>query len=366
MRGGARALVGATICFVLFVCGYYLFGGEASSRGGGPAMKTPGDWLNGVHIAVAALQASAIATLVYRRPNSRPMAIGIALGLLLLNVPVQGILEEVSDLVRIPQFPTKQAIARMPHFVQSDWVQLILSASVLRARMYWAYYLTYILWSVVALYSGYLGQYLVGFLLFKSQARKESAVYLAENAGMGLVASITAGVVAMALAAGLTEVAMPGVHKAALLPPASAAPVAAVSPGPAAPPPGGVSGRVGEFLGDVLAPAAGYASSGRLRTQLLVTVLCFSVTAYIAALSFRPRTSTWVAVGAIVGVMLLPLAAVKLVVGPLRGAPFFGILEVSPFMLAGTAVASALGGDWLARLLMAHAAGRKKDVYRPL
>ena len=92
----------------------------------------------------------------------------------------------------------------------------------------------------------------------------------------------------------------------------------------------------------------------RFRLYALLTALCFSVTAYIGALVARPRTSTWVACGAIIGVMLLPFAASRMGADPESPRAMFKLLEMSPFALAGTAGAAALAGDWVAKQLMAR------------
>jgi hypothetical protein len=96
----------------------------------------------------------------------------------------------------------------------------------------------------------------------------------------------------------------------------------------------------------------GTSSFSRLRTDILLVALSFCVTAYIAALLVRPRTSTWVACGAIIAVMAFPVVAAQLAIDPQQPPAVFRILEVPPFAFSGAAVAAALVGDWLAKVVI--------------
>jgi len=133
---------------------------------------------------------------------------------------------------------------------------------------------------------------------------------------------------------------------------------------------------------------AGELLLSRRRACTLVTALAFFVGAYVAGIMLRPRTSTWVACGAIVSLMVLPLLAVVFLLpsGSLAMMPsaaaeyhltafdarfatygrFFHMLEISPFTLAAVAISAALAGDWLARALLLRASRRRPETFRPL
>ena len=106
-------------------------------------------------------------------------------------------------------------------------------------------------------------------------------------------------------------------------------------------------------------------------------MLSFALSGYVASLVIKPRTSTWVACGAVVGVMLSPAAAiamsfqpalaekVPLLVNALVG--YFRLLELSPFTLTGLAVSAALAGDWLGRELVAYLrVSERSQTLKPL
>jgi hypothetical protein len=121
-----------------------------------------------------------------------------------------------------------------------------------------------------------------------------------------------------------------------------------------------------------------YEHMERLRASLLLAAISFFVGAYIVGIVVRPRTSTWVACGAMVAVMLLPALAMLLFlpsvdlesIAPVGASDdlilmagafyskrmiaaslYFRLLELSPFTLASAAVISALAGDWAAKVL---------------
>jgi len=121
-----------------------------------------------------------------------------------------------------------------------------------------------------------------------------------------------------------------------------------------------------------------YQHMERLRASLLLAAISFFVGAYIVGILVRPRTSTWVACGVIVAVMLLPALSILfflpsedlesvvpvansgdlvLLAGAfyskrmIAASAYFRLLELSPFTLASTAVISALAGDWTAKVL---------------
>lgn len=369
------AIIAALCAMVFFVWASYLVTGESTGLGAGLMIRTPDDWYNGTRICITALLASAVGTLIYRRPYSRPMAVAIALGLVFLNVDVAGIWEQVRSLVSVPPYPSKEIQAVLPpSFSLEEYYRLTAEALTVRARLYWSYYMAYIAWTIAVLYSGYLGQYLTGLTLFKTEARKESAIYLAENAGKGLASSVAAGLVAIFLAAGFAEIALPASRMQRGVPERDLVRVME-RPGRGAAPSraGGEDVRRSSsgmmVLNEAGGPASEYSPARKLRTRLLLVGLTFFVTGYVAALAVRPRTSTWVAVGAIAGVIALPLLAGRFGVRPQRPTAFFTVLEVSPLMLAGTAIASSLVGDWLARTLLTRsrraALGVSKPVWSP-
>ena len=367
LKGAVRVVLAAGLCFVIFVAISYLSSGP-SAMARGLILRAPDDWFDGVCVCLAALLASGIGTLVYRRPSSRPMAMAIAVGLLFLNLDPVSVWEEVRALVEVPVLPPPGITSQLHHYSAEEWTQLVSVALVRQARLYWVYYLGYMFWTVVMLYSGYLGQYLVGMVLFKRESRMESAVYLAENAGVGLLASIMAGVFAIVLTGALSWMALPESPViAAAAQPAGVSSLRAgtLAPGPVQPPGPGDNAHAtmtALLRSDALPQPA---PADRFRVALFVVALPFFVAAYISALSARPRTSTWVACGAVVGVMILPALAARLAVDPQGLPPFFAVLELPPFALAGTAVAAGLVGDWLARLLLARASGPRQS-YRPL
>jgi hypothetical protein len=196
-------------------------------------------------------------------------------------------------------------------------------------------------------------------------------MYFAENAGKGLGSSVAAGLVAILLASSLAEMAIPPSRRPKGIPAGEQVRVIE-KPGPGSSEArangAGASrdARGGMLLYEAGGPASEYSHAQRLRTRLMLVVLAFFITGYVAALAVRPRTSTWVAVGAIAGVTALPLLAAKLGVRPQRPTAFFAILEVSPLMLAGTAVASSLMGDWLARTILARSRRTQTAMPKPL
>ena len=202
MREGARAFLAAVFCFAVFVFVCNLFSG--TTGGGGLVIRTPDNWYDGVRVSLTALLASAMGTLAYRRPYSRPMVGALAVGLVFLSLDPMSVWEQVSRMSSVlpAMSAAEQATAsRLPEFY-TEWMSLRAFAMVRRVKLYWVHYIAYLLWTVVTLYSGYLGQYLVGLTIFKKESRKESAIYVAENAGVGLAASLLAGVAAILLGGG--------------------------------------------------------------------------------------------------------------------------------------------------------------------
>ncbi len=359
MREGARAFLAAVFCFAVFVFVCNLFSG--TTGGGGLVIRTPDNWYDGVRVSLTALLASAMGTLAYRRPYSRPMVGALAVGLVFLSLDPMSVWEQVSRMSSVlpAMSAAEQAKAsRLPEFY-TEWMSLRAFAMARRVKLYWVHYIAYLLWTVVTLYSGYLGQYLAGLTIFKKESREESAIYIAENAGVGLLSSLLGGVAAILLAAVLSYVAVPVLLET---PKQGVSGVAALKDAGR----GTAAAQTASAAEAALRKAPSRTPVERVRIYLLLVALSFFLTAYIGALSAKPRTSTWVACGAIVGVAALPVAASRYMISPEAPTAFFRILELSPFALAGTAVASALLGDWVAKMLIARGSARKRQQYRPL
>ena len=392
VRTALRAATAGLFVFAAFMTVCYLLSGPRYLSSNTLVIRTPEDLYNGVGVSLAALVASAMGVLICGRQSSRPMAFALAVGIISLNLDPSALWDQLGLLVWQPGPAELAALHKLPGFHPENWAPAPIDL-VRRAKLYWTYYTAYILWTMVILYSGYIGQYLMGLWRFRGRKeRKESALYVAENAGLGLAASAAAGLLATLVAVGMaallfaagpaTPVRLPG-HAGSSRGPAKSA-VAAPAPkaasertpvaGPAsklAPPAPASRPALGEAP-----PAAGVNVWGktpdmtplqRVRVYALLVAIAFAVAAYLAALGARPRTSTWLACGAIIGVLALPLWAAKRAIDPEHlGAPF-QLLELSPFVLAGTAVASALAGDWAAKMLMRRKAPeREAGILRPL
>ena len=355
----------ATLCtYAVFVSTCYFVPGRGDASSGALIIQAPDDWYGGLRVLITACMASALGALLYRR-SSRPMAIGLAAGLVSLDLDPSSVWEQVRSLASTPGAIAPEVMKKLSHlrdFNAEEWARPSPLDDLRRVNLYWVYYLAYAFWTMIVLYSGYIGQYVVGLVAVRGEARKESALYIAERAGVGLFAGIIAGVVAAVMATGLSAVATEDVAAQAVRSTARATAWSA-----RAQTPGGGQVRVGPsgaaggqeaanlFLpGRARVARETLSALERFRLYALLTALCFSVTAYIGALVARPRTSTWVACGAIIGVMLLPFAASRMGADPESPRAMFKLLEMSPFALAGTAGAAALAGDWVAKQLMAR------------
>ncbi len=386
-------------------------------------IHAPDDFYNGIRVSITALVASAVGMLIYRGPFSRGAIIAIAAGLALLNFDPSALWDYAREIVSAPPNLTAHGITRLNP--RAEDVSL-LDALFNRMHVYIIFYIVYILWTLVVLYSAYLGQFLVGFALPTGRARRrESAIYVAERAGVGLMSGLLAGLLAVVFLAGLSA-AMPAPDYGDLgtrplgppLQPESVAPdvpgaaVAAAGPSqprngapshaldatarrtepPARSPSAAASRLLVAPAGRPSEVAARYSELHALRAPIFITALSFFMSAYIIGFMLRPRTSTWVACGAILALVLLPLAALKIylpsypleevaalnpavalneasLVGEriIRYGKFFSLMEVSPFAAAATAVISALLGDFSAKFLIRHAAARgSANTFRPL
>jgi hypothetical protein len=369
-RTVSKAAFAALFTYAIFVSTCYFFPGGGGASSGGLIIQAPDDWYNGLRVSMAACLVSALGALVYRR-SSRPMAIGLAVGLVSLNLDPASVWEQVRSLASTPGPIAPDIMKKLSHladFNAEEWTQPSTLDDLRRANLYWVYYLGYVFWTMIVLYSGYIGQYVVGLVAVKGEARKESTIYIAERAGVGLFAGIAAGVAAAVIATGLSAVATENA------PVAAARPTVRAAVSPAAPEarggaqvrrgPSGAAGGAQKAGNSLLSARAQVvreplSALERFRLYVLLTALCFAVTAYIGALVARPRTSTWVACGAIIGVMLLPAVASRMAAVPQNPKTMFKLLELSPFALAGTAAAAALAGDWIGKLLIARRSGER-------
>lgn len=443
-----RAIVAWLFVFAAFVVISNIVCRAGEPPGPGFVIRTPEDTLNGIRVSLVALLVSAAGAVIYRVPFTRPSILALAVGFAVINLDpvILGFDQGYSTLLE----QVRGAVALPPSLPREDTNAVTATFALVaftRDRLYLLHYVGYVLWMIVVLYSGYLGQYLAGFVLsHRQEERRESARFVAERAGIGLFASVVAGVLAILMASGLAAiVTVPGTAKAspewyfeptiaakakprpakaeqkpaasakaakvvdsAVRPnsvpvprvdaqPAAVAVPAATPPAKAAPmTPDVAAARSGETLsgGADTARLFVYVDQERQRAYLLITALSFFVSAYIVGMVVRPRTSTWVACGAVVGVMVLPVAAIKLFLPaveietyvPLNAVDdvalvvarafsdlmaeygqFFRLLDLSPFTLSATAVVSALAGDWTAKTLLRMSLSRQRlTVFKPL
>jgi hypothetical protein len=427
----ARAIVAWLFVLVAFVTFSNIV-----CRSGGPlseslrpifVIRTPEDWVDGLRISVVALLVSTAGALIYRYPFTRPSILALAIGFAVMNLDPallgfdQGystLLEQVRSTVTMPPaIPGENPAAAEATFALTAFA---------RDRLYLLYYVGYVLWLIVVLYSGYLGQYIASFALARRhEERRESAVFVAERAGISLFASLLAGVLAVVFASSLAAlIAREGKESAPnawYFDPTVATEIKHVVPAPPkadraaqeSPAKAGVTAsprtRVARavIMQPEVAAARGssvkrsdearlfvYGDQEKQRAYILITALSFFVGAYIVGVVVRPRTSTWVACGAVVAVMLLPAAVIYVFLPSVeiesqvpagaaddvilvlarslaglmaRYGTFFRLLELSPFTLASTAVVSALAGDWTAKTLISRRTSRKAlPVFKPL
>jgi len=353
----------------------------------GPAVKGPDDWYNLVRLAAAAFVVCAAGTFVYRRTSSRPLVLALALGLVFIGLDSLAVIDQVA--AQAGRLPPQELINGLRDARGAGWngvspqrrnmmeraagevVAGVFDLARHRRGLYCGYYGAYVSWAVVIIYAGYLGQFALDRLVYRGERRRrESALYVAENAGIGLSAAVASGVAAIALSSILAawagsgtgfvrEIGLPEIS-GARTPDAGAAPESE-APSPAyAPRPNPRTAAAGQT-------DPGTARLNRLRLYALLVFICFFAAAYITALVVRPRTSTWVACGALVGVLLLPAVGAAVSRDPMAFAQGFRLLELSPFTLAGLAVAAALLGDWLGRQIVARARAQSSErVMRPL
>lgn len=356
-----------------------------SAAGGG--LAGPADWPALLRLSVLALLVAAAAALLYQRPSSRPIIIALALGLILVNLNSALIVKQVETQTGNPWIPQPGSLMPLNEEGRMDVLAGIVSQQVSRLRLYGRYYLVYLLWVVTILYSGYLGRYLVdkGISSIRGRrgppsgqavgredggardeaadvearmSRADAALYVAENAGLGLAASTASGIVAVLLAVIMilftrsddAFVRMEVTGAARMVAQYQRRLVGEGRKWQASKLPRGILPARSEVTVKVPRLA-------RLRAYSTFVALCFFIAAYVTALLVRPRTSTWVACGAVLAVMLIPVGAVvwSLNYGRLLAYPLVGymrLLELSPFTLAGVAVTAALVGDWLGRELL--------------
>ena len=381
-ESAVRAVIATVSVFAIFVFAAGLFAkppeGVAASNF---IIRTPDDVFNGIQVCVTAFLASGVGVLIYRRPLNRPGTIAIALGLAVLNFDPSGLWDYVRTIASMPA-SVPGAAGRM----NLELEQVTALSDVLqRMGIYFVFYIAYVLWAMVVIYSGYIGQFVVGFALPAwRRERKESTTYIAERAGVGLASGLAAGVMAAAFLVALSGLIAGDVRNGDEI--VSIKPFGARGAtfrilreagraGWSQQPLGPVAGRAESVkevpqesdlprqTGAVAAPAF---ELKRLQVPLLLAALTFFISAYIIGFTVRPRTSTWVACGAVVGLMLLAVAAMRLFTPDmsLEGVPYklaindargvgerlnlygrlFRLLEASPFTAAATVVVSALLG----------------------
>lgn len=377
MLGGLVALV----VLVMFVTIAVFPTGRPEAAGA--TIDGPNDWYNLVRLAAAAFVVCAAGVFIYRRASSRPLVMALALGLAFIGLDSLAIIDQVAS--QVGRLPRQELVNQLRAERQNEWSGVsrqrretmeraagalmagIMELASQRRRLYCAYYASYVFWTVIILYSGYLGQYAVGRLVRRSApARRESSLYVAETAGIGLTAGLACGMVAIAAASVL-----------AAWSPAGASFVRDIGmpemrvPGRAAARGGAVESSNSGVPENMPQPPNGNAVAPtrlqRLRIFSLLVVICFFVAGYVTALAVRPRTSTWIACGAMVGVMLLGALGALFADSAERFGTFCRLLELSPFTLSGVAVAAALFGDWMGRQLIARTrAQRGVRVMRPL
>lgn len=349
----------------------------------GATIDGPTDWYNLVRLAVAAFVVCAAGVFVYRRTSSRALVMALALGLTFIGLDSLAVIDQVAS--QAGKLPPQELVNELRVERQNHWSGIspqrretmekaagaliagIMELASHRRRLYCAYHVSYVFWAVLILYAGYLGQYAVGRLVRPgAPARRESSLYVAENAGIDLAAGLAAGVLAIALASAMAacsgggasfvrDIGMPEMTARA-----NAAAHTDAREQPAAPAAENVEAL---RSGNAVAPTR----LKRLRVYVLLVVTCFFVAGYVMAVAVRPRTSTWIVCGAIVGVMLLGAIGVLFAGNAERFGMTFRLLELSPFTLSGVAVAATLFGDWTGRQLVGRTAVQQNiGAMRPL
>ncbi|MHC4712645.1 MAG: hypothetical protein ACYTAN_05145 [Planctomycetota bacterium] len=365
----------------------------ATARRGGapdePTLRSSQDWFALLRLSIAAFVVSGAGLLVYRHASSRVFVLAVALGVIFVNVDAARVVDEVNRSVGPPLgIEAREALKADETGKLADEMGQLGHG---RMMLYCFYYLFYCFWVVIILYSGYLGQYVVDRLVTRSlTALRESALYIAENAGVGLVAGLISGVLAMTMTGAMVAFVVRDVSFArqevwgfpAGIGSTQAPDREAEGGGAAAEAPGRVAESGGPTPVETEKPErtgaeqprdkGGTADTGsgqydysrlprlrRLKAYALVVFLTFFLAAYTAAIVVRPRTSTWVACGAIIGAMTAPLAAALVPLSwPRINLLLLSLLELSPFTLTGLAVAAALLGDWLGKEAVAYARSR--------
>lgn len=386
-----RAAVAAVLVFVIFVklCEFFVVGSDPFAAAS--VIVGPDDFVSVMRICLIALGASAVGTLVCRDSSSRPMVAALALGVIFLKLDTSAIWEQVGAVAGYLRPPDAEEMTALSGHQLKEWEVLVAAMRHHHFRLYSVYYMVYALWTVAILYSGYVGQYVTGRLILRRKdARTESAIYVAENAGVGLAASALSGGIAILVMVGFTaflgrDGAVHGGSPAASTVEEAQSSDEGVAGGSAAET--NASAPPEEAEGPAATPARPAAlRHSDLRTLWgsraygLFVVLAFFTTAYITALLVRPRTSTWVACGAILGVMLLPgsTAVALYVVTPQELGespwltsvlvPFSRLMRsLSPFALTALGISAALAGDWVGKQLVAYTRRRQSiQVYKPL
>lgn len=385
---GLRALFTAVFVLSVFVLVASYMGPGAETRGPGFVIRAPDDWANGFRMAMTALLVSATGALLGRRHFSRPVIVALALGLAVTNLDPSFLWQYVVKIVSIPPSLASEGVGGISADVEKF---ARFAAYARRIRIYLIFYAMYVFWALIILYCGYIGQYLVGFVLAGGRrARRESSLYIAENAGLGLICAIGAGVAAGLTASVLLAGMVGTVDHGAAIESWRALPQVLVPESPAVTGNGPGKGRdIPGKAPESEVPARRSASRLiPLRVPLLAAGLSFLIMAYLAGVIARPRTSTWVACGAVAGVMIVPVAAVFVLL-PMQSAEgsrvlstgeidylarnlrtygkFFHLLELPPFVLVATAVTAALSGDWIAKTLIRSARSQyRRETFRPL
>lgn len=367
-----RAVLAGLFVFALFTSTSQLlihgWGSPSSALG----IRSPDDWQNILRLSVTAMVASAAGVLIYGGVSRRPMVIALAVGIIFIDIDTYAIWQQVTSVTGATMSLPKSVVAQLSSRAGVEWDWVLYTMRFSCNRLYWVYYLIYCFWAIAILYSGYIGQYVVGRLVTKeSKVREESAIYVAERAGVGLLAGAASGVTGMLIAAALSSlvvagpVAAAGGVKQGLTRPARTREADnASSPKPGARAEASSTRDVGVTEGKH--DAAGHLFRTR-RTYALLAALAFFATAYITALVIRPRTSTWVACGAVLGTMVPPAMAVFFFhPDPEYLDGFFKFLQLSPFTLGGVAIAASVAGDWAGSQLVARARRRYEAPLKSL
>ncbi len=364
------------------------------------AIKGPEDFYNLLRLTLTAMVACAAGAIIHRQTSSRPLVLALALGLLFVELDSTSIIESVA--VPAGRLPSQEFLVRLSRAQQEGWpgmsparretmeqaaggvMEGVAELTRQRRLLYCIYYASYLFWSFTIIYAGYMGRFAVDRLLDRAappgsasgEARsvevysesRESALYVAENAGIGLLAGIASGVTAIVLASFLAvwgpsgrgfvrEIGLPELSERIRVSEWENTRHT------------GAGEPAGDWraAGEGLMTETGTDRLRRLRFYAALLVITFFVTAYITALILRPRTSTWVACGAIVGVMMLPAVGVVMSHEPALFAWGFRLMELSPFMITGLAVSAALVGDWCGQEVLSRIRDKTSaPVMRPL